>query len=82
MAPSPHTVSCSRAPSLLLFYFVQATEALNLIGKEHSPARLEEHFFPLIQRLAGGAWACLVTRPLSKPPIAPIYSNFQLTQAV
>lgn len=34
----------------------KAVESLRNIASQHSPADLEEHFVPLVQRLASGDW--------------------------
>jgi len=34
----------------------KAVESLRTIASQHSPADLEEHFVPLVQRLASGDW--------------------------
>lgn len=34
----------------------KAVESLRLISSQHSPADLEAHFVPLVQRLALGDW--------------------------
>lgn len=34
----------------------KAVESLRTVAQQHSPADLEKHFVPLVQRLAAGDW--------------------------